>query len=125
MRKPNTFILFWNPLISNVQDEDRPEFIEALHRGCEYQASWSIFIIHFSILTQSLTIIVVPCYRPINWTYAFRISTGTAVIADAYWMSRALPSWRNFGKSMWTISSMTLILEAICMWSAGKNLISI
>ena len=43
MRKPNTFILFWNPLISNVQGDSRPQFVADLLRGCQYEACWSIW----------------------------------------------------------------------------------
>lgn len=42
MRKPNTFILFWNPQFSNVKDEDRSGFVEYLCTGGCYTTSWAI-----------------------------------------------------------------------------------
>ena len=43
MRKQNTYILFWNPQISNDQGDSRLQFVADLLRGCQYEASWSIW----------------------------------------------------------------------------------
>ena len=38
-----TFILFWNPQISNFKDEERTDFVQALRKGCTYEFSWAIW----------------------------------------------------------------------------------
>ncbi len=39
----NTFILYWNPRISNFKDEERSEFVQDLQLGIDYQFNWAIW----------------------------------------------------------------------------------
>lgn len=43
MRKPKTFILYWNPQISNFKDEERSEFVKYIRNGNYYDFNWSIW----------------------------------------------------------------------------------
>ena len=43
MRKPNTFILYWNPQISNFKDTERTDFVQALRAGATYEFNWAIW----------------------------------------------------------------------------------
>ena len=39
----NTFILFWNPQISNFKDTERTGFVQALRTGATYEFNWAIW----------------------------------------------------------------------------------
>lgn len=39
----NTFILFWNPQISNFKDQQRSQFVKDLRKGLYYEFSWAIW----------------------------------------------------------------------------------
>ena len=39
----NTFILYWNPQISNFKDEERTDFVRQLRDGADYEFNWAIW----------------------------------------------------------------------------------
>ena len=43
IRERQTFILFWNPRISNFKDEERSEFVKALRQHRGYEFNWAIW----------------------------------------------------------------------------------
>ena len=43
MNPYRTFILFWNPQISNFKDEERSMLVEALRIGADYEFNWAVW----------------------------------------------------------------------------------
>ena len=43
IREQQTFILFWNPEISNFKDEDLSDLVKSIRQRLEYEISWSIW----------------------------------------------------------------------------------
>ena len=44
----NTFILFWNPRISNFKDTERTQFVAAIKNGARYTSDWAIHDWHIA-----------------------------------------------------------------------------
>ena len=43
MRKRKTFIMYWNPQISNFKDEKRSEVVQMLREGEYYDFNWAVW----------------------------------------------------------------------------------
>lgn len=43
IKEQQTFILFWNPEISNFKDEDLSDLVKSIRQRLEYEISWSIW----------------------------------------------------------------------------------